>query len=254
MLNMPKVIKDYQTYLKKHTNPKRAIKEKAYLYSDLKHYGVSTGEKRKFKKKYDKQIKELPKKEALKWAKKLWGMPYFEERSFGLRILNLHKENLDLSDMPVIEKFMRESKGWAFLDSLIIPLMHPLIKKDKKAYTYLKKWIKGDDFWIRRSALLAQLLFFREGKGGDKKLFFKFAVSQFDESWIDKLYKDKLINKRAKFFIRKAIGWTLREMSLNDPQTVYNFLRENKSEMSGLSFREGSRRLPVKLQENLKAL
>jgi hypothetical protein len=108
--------------------------------------------------------------------------------------------------------------------------------------------------------LLAQNNYFRKNKGGKKDLFFELAKSQFDETWIDKLYptrgskatdETKLMNKRAKFFIRKAIGWATREMSHKDPKSAYKFLKENKSKMSGLSFRDGSRKLPEKMQKEL---
>jgi 3-methyladenine DNA glycosylase AlkD len=244
-MNINNFLNDYQKFLENNSDKNRAKNEKAYLYSDLKHYGVSVWQRRKFLKKYNPFLKSLTKKQALSLAKKLWQSPYFEIRMLALEILNLHSNELNINDMPLIEKLMRESRGWVFLDSLIIPLMPGILKKDKKAYLYLKKWINDDDYWVRRSALLAQLLFFREGSG-DRQLFFDFARSQFDESWIDKNYKDALERKRARFFIRKAIGWTLRDMSLKNPQVVYKFLKKNKSQMSGLSFREASRRLPPK--------
>jgi 3-methyladenine DNA glycosylase AlkD len=61
--------------------------------------------------------------------------------------------------MPLIEKLMKESKGWMLLDELIIPIMPILLERDRRAYAYLDKWIKDNDFWARRSALLSQLIF-----------------------------------------------------------------------------------------------
>jgi 3-methyladenine DNA glycosylase AlkD len=251
-VNIAKLIKDYQKFLKENSNVERSRKEKAYLYSDLKHYGVSVWQRRKFVKKRQKVLKSLSKKEAISLVEHLWSRPYFEERAFALNILNLHANKLNIYDMPLIERLMKESKGWAFLDSLIIPIMPHILEKNKKAYKFLEKWIEENDFWVRRSALLAQLLFFRKGNGGNKKLFFQMAKAQFNEDWIGQIYTDKLQIKRAKFFIRKAIGWTLREMSIKDPSAVFKFLKENKSEMSGLSFREGSRKLSQQYQKKLK--
>jgi 3-methyladenine DNA glycosylase AlkD len=246
-----KFLKEYRRFLKDSSDPERAKQEKRYLYSDLKHYGVSVWQRRAWVKKHKEELESLSKKEALDWVKFFWSKPYFEERALALNILELHADDLNIKDMPLIEKIMRESKGWAFLDSLIIPLMPGILEKDKKAYDYLKKWIKDDDFWVRRSALLAQLLFFRRGKGGRRKLFFDMAKDAFDESWIDRLYKDSEQKKRARFFIRKAIGWTLREMSIKNPEVAFKFLKENRDKMSGLSFREGSRKLPEKMKKKL---
>lgn len=244
-------IQTYQAYLKANYNSERAVKEKAYLYSDLKHYGVSVWQREAYFKKHKRVISNLSKKEALALVQKLWSFPSFEERSLALEVLQLHADKLELSDMPLIERLMRESRGWALLDSLIVPIMPMILAKFPAAFGYLKTWIKDEDFWVRRSALLAQLLFFRRGQGGNRELFFEFARSQFDERWIDQEHKDKLLNKRAKFFIRKAIGWMLREMSRKNPEIVFKFLKKNRNHMSGLSFREGSRKLPQALRIEL---
>ena len=237
-------IKVHQKFLKENFDPKRAVKEKAYLYSELKHYGIAAKVNQSFFAKHKKFLSALTKTEVLNLVNNLWQKPSHEERSLATHILELHKDKLNATDMPLIEKLMRECRGWALLDNLIIPIMPTLLAKEKGLYVYLTKWIKDTDFWVRRSALLAQLLFFRKGVDGNKELFFKLAKSQFNESWIDEIYTDKLQNSRAKFFIRKAIGWTLREMARKDPKSVITFLTKNKKLMSGLSFREGSRRLP----------
>ena len=243
-------IEEYRRFLKENSDSERAIQEKRYLYSDLAHYWVSVWKRREYFRRYKKELAELNKKEVIDLALLAWKDDYFEVRALALTVLDINASELDISDMPLVEKLMRESKGWAFLDSLIVPLMPEILKKDKCAYDYLKKWIADDDFWARRSALLAQLLFFRKGEG-NKKLFFEMAESQFDEDWIDRVYSDKLLRKRARFFIRKAIGWTLREMSSKDPESVAMFLKRNKTKMSGLSFKEGSRKLPEKLSRQL---
>ena len=246
-----KFIKDYRKYLEENFNPERAVKEKQYLYSDLKHYGLPVWKVTAYAKGLKPQILKLPKPQLIQLVKALWSQPSHEEKSLALDVLTLRADNLTIKDVPLIEKLMRESRGWALLDGLIIPLMPFILVKDKTAYRYLKTWIKDKDFWVRRSALLTQLLFFRKGVGGDKNLFFKLAESQFDESWIDKVYADTLTRSRARFFIRKAIGWTLREMSVKDPESVAEFLKKNKNKMSGLSFKEGSRKLPEKLSRQL---
>ena len=248
---MSNLISQYKIFLRNNSNKLRAIKEKAYLYSDLDHYGVSMWQRDKFLQSHKKQLKQLPKKDILALVKLLWKQSSFEEKHLALEILQLISDDIDIDDMILIEKLMRQSGGWALLDSLIVPIMPSVLAKNQKGYDYLKKWILDDDYWVKRSALLAQLLFFRRDNGGDRKLFFFMAKSQFNEKWIDEKYKNKLTNKRAKFFIRKAIGWVLREMSVKQPQIVYQFLIENKSQMSGLSFREASRKLPNELYARL---
>jgi len=240
-----------QQYLAANGDPVRAEKEKAYLYSDLKHYGVPFGKQNAFTRSHKKYLKALPKPEALRLVRHLWEQPSFEERIMATSILSLHAESLTPKDLPLIEKMMRESGGWALLDNLIIPIMPHLLSKYPEIYDVLSDWIKDDDYWVRRSALLAQLLFFRRGEGGRPAFFFQLAQSQLDEFWINDQYPDALQRKRARFFIRKAIGWTLREMSAHQPQKVVAFLKANRDQMSGLSFREGSRKLPTAFKKQL---
>lgn len=246
VMNAQIVISEFKKFCQTNFGQERAKKEKAYLYSELKHYGLSFGLREKFLRDNKQQLIQLSKKEVLTLVKLLWQQPSFEERMLALDILVLHKDKLTPADLPLLETLMRASKGWALLDNFIIQVMPHLLSEYPQTYNVLKKWIKDDDFWVRRSALLSQLLFFRQGKGGDKDLFFQMAADQLDESWIDKLYKDKLQNKRAKFFIRKAIGWTLREMSRKHPQTVVDFVKKYQHQMSGLTRREATRKLPAK--------
>ena len=250
-MNTQKYIDKYLKFLKENADPIKAKKEKEYLYSNFKHFGLYSAKRGEFFKKLKDELTALSKANALTLAKTFWKRPSFEEKAFALSILDLHKTELDITDMPLIEKLMREAGGWALLDSLVIPFMPEIIKKDKTAFDYLKKWIKDSNFWVRRSALLAQLLFFRVNENGDKNLFFELAKSQFNESWIDKRYKTNLEKSRARFFVRKAIGWTVREMSAKDSKSSYEFLKKYKNKMSGLSFRDGSRKLPDRYKKLL---
>jgi 3-methyladenine DNA glycosylase AlkD len=48
-----------------------------------------------------------------------------------------------------------------------------------------------------------------------------------------------------EFFIRKAIGWVLRETAKKDPAYVAAWTRSHLHQMSGVTFREAVRRLPA---------
>jgi 3-methyladenine DNA glycosylase AlkD len=55
-------------------------------------------------------------------------------------------------------------------------------------------------------------------------------------------YSKKRMDEK-EFFIRKAIGWALREYSYTEPERVKRFLIANRDRLSGLSFREGAKGL-----------
>ena len=58
-------------------------------------------------------------------------------------------------------------------------------------------------------------------------------------------------SKEERFFIRKAIGWALREIANVEPEIVFKFIKQYRDKMSGLTFREASRKLPEKFRRLL---
>ena len=94
------------------------------------------------------------------------------------------------------------------------------------------------DFWVRRSALLSLLRGIR--------------IRQPDLARFTR-YAEPMLAER-EFFIRKAIGWVLREISKHDPGWVASWTQQHLSGMSGVTFREAVRRLPAAEAERLQKL
>jgi 3-methyladenine DNA glycosylase AlkD len=86
----------------------------------------------------------------------------------------------------------------------------------------LDRWAVDDDFWIRRSVLLALLVPLRRGDG-DFQRFSRYADGMLDEE---------------EFFIRKAIGWVLRDTARKRPDLVYRWLLPRAARASGVTVRE----------------
>jgi 3-methyladenine DNA glycosylase AlkD len=88
--------------------------------------------------------------------------------------------------------------------------------------TVLDRWATDDDFWLRRSALLALLVPLRKG-GGDLDRFLRHADAMLDEK---------------EFFVRKAIGWVLRDVGKKRPDVVFAWLLPRARRASGVTLRE----------------
>jgi hypothetical protein len=67
--------------------------------------------------------------------------------------------------------------------------------------------------------------------------------------WNSEYHDEKRLGLRILQFIRKAIGWGIREMSKSDPEVAFQFLMKIKDRASGLTLREGAKRLPDKQRE-----
>ncbi len=224
-----KQMASFRKTLKDNYNQDRAVNEKRYLKSPYKFFGVSLPFTDKMAKEFKRANKDARREYVLELTKKLWDSEYHDEKRLGLRILQFHPEYLDFSVMPLLEEMLMQSTGWDFVDDISIHLVGTVLEKDKKVYDYLKRWSNSDNFWMRRASLISQILLFRYNKG-DKKLIFGFA--------------EKMLHEK-EFFIRKAIGWCVREISKTSPDEAFDFLMKIKDRASGLTLREGAKRLPL---------
>jgi 3-methyladenine DNA glycosylase AlkD len=225
----------FRQQLQAQADPTRAEGEKRYLKSDLKFYGLSVPRLEKLIKAWLKEHADTPIDELVTLAEKLWESDYHEEKSLAVFMLVHRAKKLTLAHMPFIEKMMHEVNTWAHLDEIAVHIVGNMIETDPKTLDYLTGWAKSDNFWVRRTAILAQVLQFRRGEG-NFELFAQIAAPMFQEGsgW----------SKEERFFIRKAIGWALRELAPKQPKLVYNFVQQYKDVMSGLTFREATRKLP----------
>ena len=142
---------------------------------------------------------------------------------------------LGITDL--IESLLREAKIWALVDPLAGDLVGPLSEQDPDFDPVLERWAIDEDFWIRRSALLAHLVPLRHGRG-DFDRFSRFADAMLEEK---------------EFFIRKAIGWVLRDTSRKRPDLVFDWILPRAHRASGVTLREAIKRLSPDQREAVLA-
>jgi len=207
--------------------PERAEGAKAYLKSDLDFLGVATDPLRAAARDWLREHPETDHDPLVGLVEALWARPVHELRSFGIELLQARRALLRSEDLDLLEDLLRRSRSWAYVDTIAIQIVGPLVERDPRLNARLDRWVKDPDFWIRRSALLALLLPLRRGEG-DWPRFVRYA---------DALLPEK------EFFIRKAIGWVLREVAKRHPERVRAFLREREGRVSGVTRREAERYL-----------
>jgi 3-methyladenine DNA glycosylase AlkD len=162
----------------------------------------------------------------------------FECRLAAVIVLTDRRALLAASDVALIESFLRTSGTWALIDGLAADVMGSLVERYPELLPTLDRWAADDDIWMRRSALLALLVPLR---GGDLTHFPRFAG-----------YADAMLDDR-EFFIRKAIGWVLRETGKRHPDVVADWLAPRASRASGVTMREAVRWLPSDRSDALMA-
>jgi 3-methyladenine DNA glycosylase AlkD len=122
----------------------------------------------------------------------------------------------------------RQTHAWALGDPLARPAWTIVERCGDGAVETVDRWSNDDDFWVRRLALLCLMPgLINSGEHWDR--------------WVG--YANSMIHEK-EFFIRKAIGWTLREVSKVRPEPVSEFVSRHVDVISGVSFREAVKYLP----------
>ncbi len=208
--------------------PGRAEQEKRYLKSSLVHLGSSMPAIRRIAVATRRAHPDLDRTALLALARALWSRGIHECRAVVVELLDVYADRLEARDLSgVLEPFLRESRTWALVDGLAASVAGPLVERFPALGRTLDRWAADEDFWIRRSALLAELIPLREGRG-DFARFGRHADAMLEEQ---------------EFFVRKAIGWVLRDASRRAPERVARWLLPRAARASGLTLREATKHL-----------
>jgi 3-methyladenine DNA glycosylase AlkD len=216
--------------------PERAAQEKRYLKSDLQFLGASVWEiRRAVKVVLDRESLDHDRLVAL--VRELWREPMHERRMAAVAALDLRESQLGTADLALVEELLRDSRTWALVDGLAGDVAGSIAQRDPPgADPVLDRWAADADFWVRRAALLAELKPLRSGAPIDR--FARHADAMLDE---------------REFFIRKAIGWVLRETGKRRASDVITWLAPRTGRASGVTMREAVRYLPRPDAERLTA-
>ncbi len=216
----------------------RAVKEKAYLKSDLEHWGTRVPDTRSIVREALRHRDPLDRDGAVRLAEELWAEPVHERRTAAVEVLTFGRRQLAAADLTLVERLVREARTWALVDGLAVHVAGDVVGRDPAGTAAtLDAWAGDPDLWVRRSALLALLPGLRRG-GGDFARFGRYADAMLDET---------------EFFIRKAIGWVLREASKQAPERVAAWLAPRTHRASGVTMREAVKYLPAGQTEELMA-
>lgn len=206
--------------------PERAVSEKAYLKSELTFYGAGIPAIRRLAMQLGRPGAMA--REVLRdLSEALWATGVHEHRALAVVLLERHERSLGEGDLGWLLARVRHSYTWAYVDGLAVHTIGPVLKRTPDAPKRLRAWARDPDFWVRRTALLAPLEDLRRGRG-DFALWSDLAVPMLSEK---------------EFFIRKAIGWVLRESAPTRPAEVAAFVDEHATVMAGLTRREAEKGL-----------
>ena len=218
-------------------DPRRAVSERAYLKSDREFCGASAPAVRQIVRAWCAARPALERDRLLAVTAWLWDRPLFESRRAAVDLLRARPALLQPADAGLIEAMLRDSGTWALVDDLSGHVMGGLTEAYPELTAVLDRWSRDADFWLRRSAMLALLGPLRRGDGD----FARFSR-----------YADAMLAER-EFFIRKAIGWVLRDTARRRPGLVAEWLAPRVHLASGVTVREAVKPLPPGVRDLLLA-
>ena len=216
------VVADVDARLRAAGTADRAEHEKAYLKSDLEFYGASVPAVRKVARAVRAELGDIGHDELVATVEELWQRPVHETRMFAIELLGLYGSELTADDAPLFESMLREAKTWALVDGLAASVVGGVVERDARFGKVLDRWSVDPDFWVRRAALLALLVPLRAGRG-DWDRFCRYADAMLEEK---------------EFFIRKAVGWVLRDTARKRPEMVRDWILPRATRASGVTLRE----------------
>lgn len=212
--------------LRAEADPERAQQERRYLKSELEFIGVPKPRLRALARDLDRAHAQL---DLLPLVAALWAQAEHELRTVGTVLLQRRARTLRPDALPLVEHILRTGRSWAYVDDVSIHVVRPILQNHPEASPILDRWATDSDFWMRRAALLTLLWPIRQD-GGQVDRVLAFA--------------DPMLEER-EFFIRKAIGWVLREIGQSQPERVVAWLEPRLDRLSGLTLREATRKLPA---------
>ena len=206
-------------------NTERGLAMSKYMKGLFPFYGIDATNRRSLQAQWYTFLKELTQESKKHLTKELWAK---EEREFHYAAIDLLNKttlsNIEVNDAVLLEWLITNQSWWDSVDAIASNYLGKYIQKfPEEGKKLIEEWRYSDNLWLRRSCLIFQLKY---GTGVDFELL-KSLILQFQHE--------------KEFFIQKAIGWSLRQYSKFNPESVRSFITE--IHLKGLAHKEASKYL-----------
>ena len=222
------LVKKLERVFRKNADHKRSLPMKKYMRDQFEFFGLYSQARKSVTKEFLQQ--KLNSVEIRQFVILLWAKPEREFQYFALDYLAKHLDasNDFEANVECMEHLITTKSWWDTVDALASKMIGQIVKQHPhEGKVLMKEWIDHENMWLRRTALLHQLSYKEET---DEELLFEFCGKRADEK---------------EFFIRKAIGWALRQHAWRSSASVKKYLLKNKKTLSTLSFKEASKHLKM---------
>jgi 3-methyladenine DNA glycosylase AlkD len=215
-----------QESLRAVADPGKAAPMAAYMKTEMPFYGVTATLRRPIARELKQRFPASGPEEYRRNVLVLWELPHREEKYLAIDYAQGFPQLIRFEQVDLYRAMIQEGAWWDLVDGIAAHLTGRVLLTDRgRMAPVLSEWIDHEDLWLRRTALLGQL---RHRDATDEEMLFDFCLRRASET---------------EFFIRKAIGWALREYAHTNPDAVRRFLAAHGERLSGLSRREAAKHL-----------
>ena len=218
-MRIPEYLQPLEIAFQKNANAKDASQMKKYMKDKFDYFGIKSPLRKELYREHKLKYGLIPKdqiEEIVTWC---WQQPQREYQYFAMEFLGKVAKNANENIIDLYVYMITHKSWWDTVDFIASNLVGSYLKKFPERIVVLTDhWMASEDMWLQRTCLLFQLKY-------------KSAMNtELLHSFILQLVESK------EFFIRKAIGWILREYSKTNPEFVIDYVENNS--LSGLSHRE----------------
>lgn len=201
-------------------DPARAAAMAAYMRHQFAFLGLPAPEQRRLSAPVIRAVPAPAEADVVAFTRRCWAADEREYQYAGCDYAIRHVGRCSAAFLDHARLLITTKSWWDTVDALATRVVGPLVARTPALVAVMDEWIDADDIWMARTAILHQL-HYRADTDADR--LFRYCERRGGD---------------REFFLRKAIGWALREYSKTDPTAVRRFLAEQAGALSPLSARE----------------
>jgi 3-methyladenine DNA glycosylase AlkD len=222
--------RDVRSALRLLKDAERAAGAKAYMRGKFDYLGIGTPGRRAAVAELIRGFKPATAEELRAAATGLWACAEREYQYVAADLLIKYQARLSLDDLPWLLELAQQKSWWDTVDCLVKVVGKIVRRSGAKGVRAMDRAVKHNDLWVRRIAMLHQLGWRAEC---DTERLFRYA---------------ELLAAEKEFFIRKAIGWALRDYAWHNPTAIATFIATSRDILSPLTVREAGKNLTMLLK------
>lgn len=228
--NAVDLVESVRAALRSEADPVRAVGQQRYMKSAMPFLGLTSPARRAVMRPLlaDPALRLETRDEWEEVVRRLWDEAEFREERYAALDLLRHRTYRSWHDpdvMPLVEHLIVTGGWWDLVDELSNIVGDVLLVDPEGEGLRMREWAVSENLWLRRSAIISQL---RHQEHTDLRLLEDVIEPNLDDH---------------EFFVRKAIGWALRQYARTDPGWVVEFVDRHTHRISGLSRREALKHL-----------